>query len=85
MAELIASLSRLACDDLLLECCREFDCDDVDGRLESSDVVLSSKVSNWFFLSPNVLIAVLIASFSTVSSSDATRKLLVDSSNLKAM
>lgn len=60
------------------------DCVEVDGRFESSDVlVVSSKLSNCFTdLSPKVLMAVEIASFSTVSSSEVSRNFRVDSSNL---
>lgn len=55
------------------------DCE-VEGRLESSE---SLNISSDDFFRPNVLIAVDIASFSMVSSSDATRNLRVDSSSLE--
>lgn len=75
MAELIASLSKanVSVDDVeLLECCLddEGDCEDVDGRLESSDALGSSNMSNVCFFNPKVEIAVEIAAFSTVNSSD---------------
>lgn len=89
IAEFIASLSKVkvSLDDVeLLECCcldDDCDCEDVDGRLESSNALNSSKMSNECFLRPNVLIAVEMASFSTVNSSVATKKLLVLSRSLK--
>jgi hypothetical protein len=63
----------------------EGDCDEVEGRFESFDVLfeVSSYSKDCFTdLRPKVLIAVEIASFSTVSSSEVTRNLRVDSSNL---
>lgn len=86
MAELIASLSKVivSVEDVeLLECGRDDDCEDVDGRLRSSDPVLYSNMSYGDFFKPKVLIAVEMASFSTESSSEATSKFLVVSSNLE--